>query len=114
MSTPKFGNLQELIDSVPSLVDYFYHDTLAPHASNRSGLSPVPMESSNWRDEQRAWRETVLMFDQSHHMPESFLRGKDSTRLLSDLGFHSFVNFQPMCAHLYLGCNHDGIVNGQC
>src|SRR3546814_20871674 len=95
MSTPKFGNLQELIDSVPSLVDYFYHDTLAPHASNRSGLRPVPMESSNWRAEQRALRETVLLFDQSHHMPESFIRAHDDTRLQSDLGFTRFDNFQP-------------------
>src|SRR3546814_9643017 len=83
MSTPKFGNLKERKDSVPSLVDYFYHDTLAPHASNRSGLSPVPMESSNWRDEQRAWRETVLLFDQSHHMPES--RSEEHTSELQSI-----------------------------
>ena len=96
MSMSDYGNLQELIDSVPNLVDYFYHDTLAPHASNRAGLTPVPMEYSNWRDEQRAWRESVLLFDQSHHMPESFIRGKDAMRLLQDLGVNSFEKFAPM------------------
>jgi vanillate/3-O-methylgallate O-demethylase len=35
----------------------------------------VPTEFSNWRDEQRAWRETAILFDQSHHMPELFVTG---------------------------------------
>lgn len=109
-----FTNLQELIDSAPSLVDYFYHDTLAPHASNRAGLSPVPIEFSNWRDEQRAWRESVLLFDQSHHMPESFIQGPDAIRLLSDIGINSFANFPPMRAKQYLACNHQGYVIGEC
>ena len=30
----------------------------------------VPSEFSNWRDEQRAWRETCALFDQSHHMTD--------------------------------------------
>lgn len=110
----KFNNLQELIDSVPSLVDHFYHDTLAPHASNRAGLTPVPMEFSNWRDEQRAWRESVLLFDQSHHMPESFITGPDAIRLVSDLGINSFANFEPLRAKQYLACNHQGHVIGEC
>lgn len=108
------ANLQALINSVPNLVDHFYHDTLAPHASNRAGLSPVPMEFSNWRDEQRAWRESVLLFDQSHHMPESFIKGPDAIRLLSDLGINSFANFPPMRAKQYLACNHQGYVIGEC
>ena len=30
----------------------------------------VPSEFQNWRDEQRAWRESAVLFDQSHHMAE--------------------------------------------
>ena len=30
----------------------------------------VPTEFSNWRDEQQAWRESAVLFDQSHHMAE--------------------------------------------
>ena len=107
-------SLQDLIDSKSSLVDYFYNDTLAPHASNRAGLTPVPMEFSNWRDEQRAWREAVLLFDQSHHMPESFIKGPDATRLLSGLGINSFAGFEPLRAKQYLACNHQGQVIGEC
>ena len=28
----------------------------------------VPSEYSNWRDEQKAWRDSCVLFDQSHHM----------------------------------------------
>ena len=30
----------------------------------------VPSEYHNWRDEQRAWRDSAVLFDQSHHMAE--------------------------------------------
>jgi glycine cleavage system aminomethyltransferase T len=106
--------LQDLIDSVPSLVDYFYNDTVSVHASNRDGLTPVPLEFSNWREEQRAWREAVLIFDQAHHMPEMFLSGPDATRLLNYLGINSFKNFAPLRAKQFICCNHNGQVIGEC
>ncbi len=28
---------------------------------------PIPAEFTNWRDEQRSWRETVGLLDQSFH-----------------------------------------------
>jgi hypothetical protein len=33
----------------------------------------VPSEFSNWRDEQRAWRDSAVLFDQSHHMVDLYL-----------------------------------------
>ena len=33
----------------------------------------VPAEYSNWRDEQRAWRESCVLFDQSHHMVNVYI-----------------------------------------
>jgi len=109
----KARSLQNLIESVPDLIEYFYNDTVSPHARNRPGSSPVPAEYSNWRDEQRAWRETAVLFDQTHHMPELFLEGKDSLRLLSDLGINSFANFEPGRAKSYVACNHNGQVIGE-
>src|ERR1700742_1774670 len=35
----------------------------------------VPSEVSNWRAEQRAWRETAVLFDQSHHMDTVVVKG---------------------------------------
>ncbi len=107
-------SLEDLIKSVPDLVDYFYNDTVAPHARNRPGPSPVPAEFTNWRDEQRAWLETAVLFDQSHHMPELFLKGPDALKLLIHLGINSFANFAPGRAKQYVACNHNGQVIGEC
>ena len=106
-------SLQDLIDFVPNLVDYFRNDTTAPHNRNRPGPSPVPAEFSNWRDEQHAWRETAVLFDQSHHMPELFLRGPDALKLLERIGINSFANFGPGRAKQFIGCNHQGHVIGE-
>ena len=44
----------------------------------------VPSEYTNWRDEQRAWRESSVLFDQSHHMAELLVTGPDAKKMLSD------------------------------
>ena len=106
-------SLADLINSVADLGDYLYNDTVSPHSRTRPGYSPVPAEYSNWRDEQRAWRETAVLFDQTHHMPELFLKGKDALRLLSDFGINSFANFEPGRAKQYVACNHNGQVIGE-
>ena len=41
----------------------------------------VPSEFTNWRDEQKAWRETAVLFDQSHHMAEFTIKGPDALKL---------------------------------
>jgi glycine cleavage system aminomethyltransferase T len=33
---------------------------------------PMPGEYSNWRDEQRAWRTTAVLFNQSFHMTDIY------------------------------------------
>ena len=43
----------------------------------------VPSEYSNWRDEQRAWRDTCVLFDQSHHMANVYMEGPDAVKLAS-------------------------------
>ena len=53
----------------------------------------VAPEFSNWRDEQRAWRETCVLFDQSHHMVNLFVEGPDTVKLLQHLSTNSFKNF---------------------
>jgi vanillate/3-O-methylgallate O-demethylase len=105
--------LEDLVTSVPNLVDYFYNDTLAPHSRARSGLTPVPLEQSNWAEEQQAWRQGTILFDQSHHMPELFLRGKDAIRLLSYVGVNGFSNFRPSVAKQFVACNYEGQFIGE-
>ncbi len=72
----------------------------------------VPSEFSNWRDEQRAWRETVVLFDQSHHMVNLYLDGPDAIKLLSNLAINSFANFPVNRAKQFVPCNYDGFVIG--
>ncbi|MFK0113261.1 aminomethyl transferase family protein [Streptomyces sp. NPDC091217] len=115
MNSPKTArSLQELLDSIPDLVDYLYNDTPGPHSRSSTHLSPVPQEFTNWRDEQRAWRETAVLFDQSHHMPELFLSGPDARRLLTDLAVNSMANLRPGIAKQMVACNPRGQVIGDC
>jgi vanillate/3-O-methylgallate O-demethylase len=72
----------------------------------------VPSEFSNWRDEQRAWRDSAVLFDQSHHMAEQYVEGPDALKLLSWLGTNSFANFPVDRAKQFCPCSYDGYVIG--
>jgi vanillate/3-O-methylgallate O-demethylase len=72
----------------------------------------VPSEYSNWRDEQRAWRETAVLFDQSHHMVNVYVEGPDALKMLSHLGTNSFANFPVNRAKQFSPCSYDGFVIG--
>jgi vanillate/3-O-methylgallate O-demethylase len=72
----------------------------------------VPSEFSNWRDEQRAWQQTAVLFDQSHHMAEMTVKGPDALKLLSSLTINSFVGFRPERAKQMVPVSHDGYVIG--
>lgn len=108
----KLKSLQDLIDSVPDLVEHFSNETLAPHYRARTSLTAafIPPEFTNWRDEQKGWRDTAVLFDQSHHMPELFLSGPDGLRLLTRLGINSLANFGPQRAKQFVACSPRGHV----
>src|SRR5579859_2629427 len=72
----------------------------------------VATEFSNWRDEQRAWRTSCVLFDQSHHMVNLFVEGPDALKMLSYLGVNSFANFTVNKAKQFVPCSHDGYVIG--
>jgi vanillate/3-O-methylgallate O-demethylase len=72
----------------------------------------VPPEYSNWRDEQRAWRETAVLFDQSHHMANIYVKGPDALKMLSYLATNSFAKFPVDRAKQFAPCSYDGYVIG--
>src|SRR5271154_4374816 len=72
----------------------------------------VPAEYTNWRDEQRAWQKTCILFNQSYHMTDMYVEGPDALKLLSSLGVNTFKNFGPNKAKQYVACNYDGYVIG--
>lgn len=103
--------------SDPSLEDAL-HAARSPVARLRnSQIGPysfpvVAAEYTNWRDEQRAWRETCALFDQSHHMTDLLVEGPEALKVLSDLGVNSFKTFKVNQAKHFVACNHEGYVIG--
>lgn len=73
---------------------------------------PISQEFSNWRDEQRAWMQSVALFDLSRHMTDVYFEGPDLRRLLSDLAVNSFAKFGKGKAKQIVCCNPDGYVIG--
>src|SRR5690349_2157142 len=72
----------------------------------------VASEFSNWRDEQRAWRTSCVLFDQSHHMVNFYVEGPDALKMLSYLGINSFANFAVDKAKQFVPCSYEGHVIG--
>src|SRR6266446_2731799 len=72
----------------------------------------VPSEFSNWRDEQRAWQQTAVLYDQSHHMVNLYVSGPDAFKMLSYLTINSFANFKVNQAKQMVPCSYDGYVIG--
>ncbi len=111
-------SLQELIDSKDDLVEYFYNDTISPFHQSRTGLfatkNLIAPEYSNWREEQRAWRETAVLFNQSHHMPVLYVKGPDARRMLEYLSPCSFANLSTSRAKQYFACTPRGHHVGDC
>ncbi len=101
-----YKSLQDKLDHVGSPVEMLRNSQAGPY------VYPIPAEFSNWRDEQRAWRETVALMDQSFHMTDLYLQGPDVMRLISHLGVNAFNGFGRNKAKQFVACNHDGYVIG--
>jgi vanillate/3-O-methylgallate O-demethylase len=83
--------------------------------NSRIGAYIYPVVSGefyNWMDEQRAWRETAVLFDQSHHMAELTVKGPDALKLISYTTINSFNNFQVNKAKQMVPISYDGYVIG--
>jgi vanillate/3-O-methylgallate O-demethylase len=72
----------------------------------------VTPEFTNWRSEQRSWRESVALLDQSHHMTDLFISGPDALRLLSDTGVNNFSNFRVGDAKQFVAVNYESRLIG--
>jgi len=109
-------SLQDLISEKKDIVKYFYNDTVAPHFRARTSLlsSVIPQEYTNWREEQRAWRETAYFFNQSHHMPVMTLKGRDTHKLLSKLSINDITDFGVGRAKQFISATPRGHLISDC
>ena len=102
-----YKNLEEVMQAAGNPVTLLRNSQTGPYI-----YPVVPSEYSNWRDEQRAWRETAIFFNQSYHMTDMHMEGPDALKVLSSLGVNSFKDFGPHKAKQFVACNHDGYVIG--
>jgi syringate O-demethylase len=100
-------SLEDLLGTVDSPVE------LLRNSQTGANVFPgVPPEFTNWRDEQRAWQTTCVLFDQSFHMNDLAVEGPDALKLLSRLGVNSFDGFGVGRAKHFVPCSPDGYVIG--
>ncbi len=100
-------NLEEMLKVAGNPVDMLRNSKIGAYI-----YPVVPPEFTNWRDEQKAWRDTVVLCDQSHHMAEMYVEGPDAFKMLSELSVNSFAGFTPNKAKQMVALSHDGYVIG--
>jgi vanillate/3-O-methylgallate O-demethylase len=100
-------SLQDVLDASGNPVELLRNSQIGAYI-----YPVVPYEFSNWRREQRAWRETTVLYDQSHHMVNLFVSGPDALKVISDTAFNSVENFPVGMAKQYAPCTPAGHVIG--
>ncbi|HEY9306392.1 MAG TPA: aminomethyl transferase family protein [Microbacterium sp.] len=99
--------LQDVLDEAGNAVELLRNSQLGTYI-----YPVVPAEFTNWRREQRAWRETAVLYDQSHHMVNFFMTGPGALKLLSDTGINSFAGFPVNTAKQFVPTASNGGVIG--
>jgi vanillate/3-O-methylgallate O-demethylase len=99
--------LQQKLDAQSSVVDFLRNQQVGPNV-----YPGVPAEYSNWRNEQRGWAKTCVLFNQSYHMVELYVRGPEAMALLEYTAINSFKNFTVNKAKQYVPVTPEGYVIG--
>jgi vanillate/3-O-methylgallate O-demethylase len=100
-------SLEDLLQSAGNTVDLLRNSKIGAYV-----YPVVAPEFHNWRSEQRAWRESAVLFDQSHHMVDIYIKGPDAIKLLSDTAINSFASFPVNRAKQYVPVSYSGHVIG--
>ena len=100
-------SLEDLLAAAQSPVELLRNSQTGPNV-----YPGVPPEFTNWRDEQRAWQESCVLFDQSFHMNDLMVEGRDALKLLSHLAVNSFDGYVGDRAKHFVPCSPDGYVIG--
>jgi syringate O-demethylase len=100
-------NLEQLLNAAGNTVELLRNAQAGPNV-----YPGVPPEYSNWRDEQIAWQQTCVLYNQSYHMAELMVEGPDAQKLLSHLATNSFSTFAPGKAKQFVPCSPEGYVIG--
>ncbi len=105
MATPT--NLEQVLAAAGNPVEMLRNSQIGAYV-----YPVVAPEFSNWRSEQWAWRHAAVLFDQTHHMVDLYIRGKDALKLLSDTMINSPKGWEPNKAKQYVPVTPYGHVIG--
>jgi vanillate/3-O-methylgallate O-demethylase len=100
-------NLDEILATAGNTVKLLRNSQLGAYV-----YPVVAAEFSNWRSEQWAWQHSAVLFDQTHHMVNLYLRGKEAIKLLSDTAINSMQGFAVNRAKQYVPTTPYGHVIG--
>ncbi|MBL0704553.1 vanillate/3-O-methylgallate O-demethylase [Sinomonas cellulolyticus] len=100
-------NLQEVLDASKSTVDLLRNSQIGSYI-----YPVVPADFQNWIKEQQAWRDTAVLYDQSHHMDNLFMKGSDAIKLITATAINSTANFPVNRAKQYVPVASNGGVIG--
>jgi syringate O-demethylase len=101
------NSLEDVLGTAGNIVDFLRNQQTGPNV-----YPGVPAEYTNWRDEQRAWYDTCVLFNQSYHMADLAVEGPDALKLLNHLGINSFKGFEVNKAKQFVPVTPDGYVIG--
>ena len=103
--------LEGLIAAAGGAVNLLRSSSFGSHA-----FPGIPPEFTNWRDEQRAWRESCALLESSYHMTNLYFRGPDAKRLLARIGANRIGDFPPNRGKQLIAASPDGylIADGIC
>jgi glycine cleavage system aminomethyltransferase T len=100
-------SLETILGGVGNIAEFLRNQQVGPNV-----YPGVPAEFSNWRDEQRGWAETCVLFNQSYHMAELMVEGPGAFEFLNGLGVNSFKGFVPDKAKQFVPVTPYGHVIG--
>jgi vanillate/3-O-methylgallate O-demethylase len=100
-------SLQDVLNNAGNPVEMLRNSQLGAYV-----YPVVAPEFHNWRDEQWAWQHSAVLFDQSHHMVNLYIRGKDALKLLSDTMINSVKGWAVDKAKQYVPTTPYGHVIG--
>ena len=104
-------NLQDVLNAAGDTVNMLRNSKIGAYI-----YPVVAPEFSNWRSEQWAWQHSAVLFDQTHHMVNLYIRGKDALKLISNTAVNTMKGWAVNKAKQYVPttpCGHvigDGII----
>jgi vanillate/3-O-methylgallate O-demethylase len=100
-------NLEQILQNTPDIVEKLRNSQIGAYV-----YPVVAPEFSNWRSEQWAWQHSAVLFDQSHHMVDLYIKGPDALKLLSDTMINSPTGWEVNKAKQYVPTTPYGHVIG--